>query len=674
MRRRTPLAFISIISLALVGLLATPAQAASFTASTEQELRDRIIEANGNSQADTITLIGTGFTLTQDLPPITESLAIVGPGSGVFTLDVDEFDSWVAFNALPPVSTRNVVLSGMRVVGVANSTRAVSIVDFDAELADLIVDGGIGHRGGNVVATDIVVEGTVGDTGIYVEVTGSETATLTRVSVAATEYEGISVDASGTSVVTMTDIEVQGAGLDGWDGLFADLSDSASLTVTDSEFSGNISDGIEVNANNTSTVLIDRVTANENGADGIDVDADDDSTATIRNSAAARNGDSGFESDFHGGSGSFANVTAEGNEGDGFDIEADQGAQIIVTNAVALDNDERGLMAEPDTVDSMITLIGGRAEGNRGDGLYLNVDEGTVISDGFVSRGNNDGGVRIDGYSGQATLLNAVVEGNNVMLTGARGGVHINAYDDGDGPLNVLIDRTTISGNGDAGVAGAVFDGSTVRIVNSTISGNSSDSGAAVSLLGDNDSDVTIAHSTITLNDSSLDSATAVGVEGMAATVTHTIIAENTGGAGSVDLAENNASLVVRYSLVGSADLGSLNAINAGTGNILGQPAGLGPLADNGGPTRTHLPLAGSPAIGAGNPAIVGAPATDQRGDARISGIIEIGSVEIQAPELAATGASESIASLVAGIVLLLVLGGSLVMVARRRSSESIAR
>lgn len=42
----------------------------------------------------------------------------------------------------------------------------------------------------------------------------------------------------------------------------------------------------------------------------------------------------------------------------------------------------------------------------------------------------------------------------------------------------------------------------------------------------------------------------------------------------------------------------------------------LGPLANNGGPTRTHALRAGSPAIDRGSNA--GAPATDQRGRARI--------------------------------------------------------
>ncbi|MEX0993679.1 MAG: choice-of-anchor Q domain-containing protein [Solirubrobacterales bacterium] len=37
------------------------------------------------------------------------------------------------------------------------------------------------------------------------------------------------------------------------------------------------------------------------------------------------------------------------------------------------------------------------------------------------------------------------------------------------------------------------------------------------------------------------------------------------------------------------------------TGNIVGSDPALGPLDDNGGPTETHAPLAGSPAIDAGS-------------------------------------------------------------------------
>jgi uncharacterized repeat protein (TIGR01451 family) len=70
----------------------------------------------------------------------------------------------------------------------------------------------------------------------------------------------------------------------------------------------------------------------------------------------------------------------------------------------------------------------------------------------------------------------------------------------------------------------------------------------------------------------------------------------------------------------------------------------LGPLADNGGPTRTHLPLAGSPAIDQGLSNTIGplASDTDQRGFARtvddfnianafLGDGTDIGAVEVQA-------------------------------------------
>jgi hypothetical protein len=50
---------------------------------------------------------------------------------------------------------------------------------------------------------------------------------------------------------------------------------------------------------------------------------------------------------------------------------------------------------------------------------------------------------------------------------------------------------------------------------------------------------------------------------------------------------------------------------------ILGD-AGLGPLADNGGPTWTHALLAGSPALDAADDSVC--PSTDQRGVARPQG------------------------------------------------------
>jgi hypothetical protein len=64
--------------------------------------------------------------------------------------------------------------------------------------------------------------------------------------------------------------------------------------------------------------------------------------------------------------------------------------------------------------------------------------------------------------------------------------------------------------------------------------------------------------------------------------------------------------------------------------DYIGGNAMLAPLADNGGPTLTHLPMAGSPVIDAGDPGVMGG--TDQRGFERVVEMqMDIGSVEFGA-------------------------------------------
>jgi hypothetical protein len=67
-------------------------------------------------------------------------------------------------------------------------------------------------------------------------------------------------------------------------------------------------------------------------------------------------------------------------------------------------------------------------------------------------------------------------------------------------------------------------------------------------------------------------------------------------------------------------------AFAAGSANLIGGDAKLGPLANNGGPTATHALLGGSPAVDAGDDSLTG---TDQRGYSRLSGAhVDIGAYE----------------------------------------------
>ncbi|MEM9657481.1 MAG: choice-of-anchor Q domain-containing protein [Planctomycetota bacterium] len=70
-----------------------------------------------------------------------------------------------------------------------------------------------------------------------------------------------------------------------------------------------------------------------------------------------------------------------------------------------------------------------------------------------------------------------------------------------------------------------------------------------------------------------------------------------------------------------------------GANNILNLDPRLAPLADNGGPTPTHIPMSGSPVRDSGEIGISGAPPFDQRGPSivRIFGPrIDRGAVEVQ--------------------------------------------
>lgn len=94
------------------------------------------------------------------------------------------------------------------------------------------------------------------------------------------------------------------------------------------------------------------------------------------------------------------------------------------------------------------------------------------------------------------------------------------------------------------------------------------------------------------------------------------------------------------YNLIGNAD-GSSGFTNGVDGDLAGSTSApidpvLGPLADNGGPTFTMALLHGSPALDAGDDALLLPPyslRTDQRGFPRKSGPhVDIGAFEYRSP------------------------------------------
>jgi len=225
------------------------------------------------------------------------------------------------------------------------------------------------------------------------------------------------------------------------------------------------------------------------------------------------------------------------------------------------------------TVDTT-TFTGNTASASVGGGIY---NSGTLsLTDVTLNQNTAFGGGAINNNLGNVTLTRVTLMGNSAT-GGAGGGVANGA--------TLTATNCTFSSNSAAYRGGGIYNGefSTVTLMNVTFSGNSAPASGGSNVK----------------NAGTL-------------TATNTILAQ--GGAGG------NCSGTIG---------GSFNLADDNTCGFLGvNDILLGPLADNGGPTKTHLPLPGSRAIDRGID--TGAPATDQRGINRpqLAGI-DVGAVEV---------------------------------------------
>ncbi len=237
---------------------------------------------------------------------------------------------------------------------------------------------------------------------------------------------------------------------------------------------------------------------------------------------------------------------------------------------------------------------------------YMAVFDSTVSGNSATAGG---GGIYATGTNRFMRIYRRTIDGNEA---GTGGGI----YSSG-GHLD--IQESTLSGNAATGQAGGLFSqNNSLLITSSTISGNSAGAdGGGIYSQATGFGSASIVHSTITNNLAAAGGGIAVGASLSTMTLDHTIVAGNTGLLLGRD--EVFGAIAAAYSLIGD-DTGA--AITDNGGNLIGTggspiDALLGPLADNGGPTFTHALLPTSPAVDAGNPALIagfGAPSFDQRG------------------------------------------------------------
>ena len=240
-----------------------------------------------------------------------------------------------------------------------------------------------------------------------------------------------------------------------------------------------------------------------------------------------------------------------------------------------------------------------------------------TIADSII---NDNSGPGVDNNAGGVTIVDTTISGNSVAKTGGQSGVGGGVYTyqyGGKIPGNLTVMNSTISGNFASSNGGGIACGkSGLTIINSTISGNSA--GAYGGGIASGSFGMMIVNSTVSGNSA----ATCGGVCGEVE-IANTIL--NANASGNID------GTVTSHGYNISSDDGG--GFLTGPGDQINTDPLLSPLGNHGGPTLTHMPMRGSPAINAGDPNFTPPPDHDQRGacfDRVFGGRIDVGSVETQ--------------------------------------------
>ena len=446
------------------------------------------------------------------------------------------------------------------------------------------------------------------------------------------------------------------------------IMNNSTVSITDTEVRDNLSTkrgaGLFVNRNGTATVT---GTVNTN-ADG------STSSATTQ----------------------FVNNTA-GRDGGG--IAAVDNSQLTIRGALFSSNtsgDDGGGVAVTEISRATIenAIFENNVAAEHGGGLYSNNVTDTPLSDDKITltnsqfvgnRANLSGGGFHQGINSAATVDNSLFRDNEAAVDG--GGIHVS---EGQLVVNssqltenrasygaglevssggaVVVSNTSFSSNRSSFIGGgAQADrGTTLQINSSTFETNTAESGGGLFNLGDTQ----IVNSTFSGNTVSRDGGAihTYSADALLDIRSSTITANSANAVGGGILNTNSQSVQLQNTIVAnnespsSADVNG-DFVDAGN-NLIGSNEGangfnrslfvgsrnnridpkLGPLADNGGPTKTHLLLADSVAINTGNS--LNLPTADQRGLARLFGSeVDIGAVELSALEAPATSTGETIQS-----------------------------
>jgi hypothetical protein len=328
----------------------------------------------------------------------------------------------------------------------------------------------------------------------------------------------------------------------------------------------------------------------------------------------------------------------DGNHDDGVDLAGSVNGS--VNDTTVNDNDAEGVTTDELQSDPpVITLTGDVISGNADGGVVS--EQGTITINSSTLDHNTGAGVVSDGGGNTVTLNTTTVSGT-LPFTAKQGlpfGGGVLVFPGGVGH----VQSSTIFGNTGQGVLD--FDGD-VSIANSTVSGTVASAGASTLPEGG------VAISTqvpgiarqgmalfarprgrLAKRKHASAPPRVAAVAGPSLTLTATITADNT------TLADCNGPIIDDGDNLASDDSCAFSTADS----ITSGKAKLGPLADNGGPTKTLLLAKGSDAIDAipTTAEACKAPDADQRGVSRPQGpACDIGAVEADQPPIVISPAS----------------------------------
>jgi filamentous hemagglutinin family protein len=643
------------------------------------QLRDAIIQANVTPGLDDIKFALNG-TITLQLGElfVNDSHGLIVNGNGATNTIIDGNNTSRVFNVTAGditfnsvtirngnanfgggiFATGNVTLTNSTVSdNTANSAGggilAVSTVTLTNSTVSgntAGVDGGGIWTFGTVTLTNSTVSGnTAGQFGGGIWAVSTVSLTNSTVSGnAASIFDGGGIWANGTVTLTNSTVSGNTAGVDG-----GGISSNDTVTLTNSTVSGNTAGqfGGGISSNDTVTLTNSTVSGNTANSAGGGIRAS--GTVTLTNSTVSGNTANSSGGGINAtGTVSLTNSTVSGNTANSSGGGIWVNGTVTLTNSTVSDNtvgvNGGGIFAFGTVSLTNSTVSGNTASIFDGGGIWAN---GTVtltnstVSDNTANRFG--GGIWT---FGTVILNNSTVSGNT-NNSGSGGGIWAGS--------TVSLTNSTVSGNKAAsGDGGGILAFGPVSLTNSTVSGNKAASGDGGGIFATGN--VTLTNSTVSGNTAGFNGG-GIWAGGSGATIRNSTIAFNTANNGG-GIYRNNGTVDIGNSIVAqntagtSPDIGSnvagVGYANAGwnlignntgfaaiftngvNGTIIGVNPMLAPLANNGGPTQTHALLPGSPAINAGNNALIPMGVTeDQRGTGfpRIAfTTVDIGAFEVQ--------------------------------------------